>query len=116
MCCLERDEENDSQQKTEETHCIFNDIIEEVSYRNIDPEGNTYNDHVPFVQSASYPDVFSYRWIGMSSQILIPNFLEQGLKNDFTGPHSRNYEPSLIIFLRTREILSFLEKEVIKTR
>ena len=28
----------------------------------------------------SYPDVFLYHWIGMSTQTLSPHFLEQGLK------------------------------------
>ena len=77
------DEENNSQQKTEETHSILNQITEEVSDRQNDVEGNTNNDEVPFVYPVSYRALFSYCWIGMGSQILILDFLEQDLKKDF---------------------------------
>ena len=43
------DEENNSQQKTEEIHSVLNQIIEEVSDRQNDVEGNNNNDEVPFV-------------------------------------------------------------------
>ena len=49
MCCSEHDEENNSQQKTEETHCAFNHIIEEVSNWQSDAEGNTNNDDILFI-------------------------------------------------------------------
>ena len=49
MCCSEHDEENNSQQKTEETHCVFNHINEEISDRMNDVEGNNSNDDVPFI-------------------------------------------------------------------
>ena len=81
MCCSEHDEGNNSQQKTEETRCVFKHIIEEVSDRKSDAEGNTINNDVPFIKSVSYPDVFSYHWIG---SILFPIFVEQGLKKDLS--------------------------------
>ena len=43
------DEENNSQQKTKEIHSVLNQIIEEVSDRQNDVEGNNNNDEVPFV-------------------------------------------------------------------
>ena len=40
--------------KTEETHCIFNHINEEVSYRRNDAEGNTNNDTIFFLFCPKY--------------------------------------------------------------
>ena len=108
------DEENNSQQKTEETHSILNQITEEVSDRQNDVEGNTNNDEVPFVYPVSYRALFSYCWIGMGSQILILDFLEQDLKRTLVGPCSRNYEPSLLVIFKKETNFSSLHKEVIK--
>ena len=53
------DEENNSQRKTEEIHCIFNHINEEVSDRQSNAESNTNIDDILFIYSVSYPDAFS---------------------------------------------------------